>query len=489
MVRQMAPEHDTDDSADAGAQDGSTGPRRRSVLAGAGALAAGGVLGGAANGFDVPLGSSAAVSFGGNEHTLLGDATAERQNGSLVVRGFGDSGEDGIVTHLEQATEWAANVGATVPEMPVGATLTAQCVGNLEGETGQVTTTLRATRREEGVELAWDYPVANGNVAVEVLDEDGTVHVQQVDPDQTLRVAPDQHFVHIWFLAYVHDGAIATDLDGVAPAACTYEISDPGGGELQVDLGGEVHTGTSLRVMEDPREDTHTVWYTSDHRLTGTDLDALVIDSEPVERGVMFRELANNPVGDAVLTHHGEALEVGGVFDADGIYVELGSIDGVAVDLDPVPTDLADTELREEAWATVDGCAHKSLGHGGVRNRDGTLELFGDFGPLGTDAVDVRVFGGGSLVGTDIVADGVLGTLEGRPNVVRTGVVPGGAPGYAVSFDGGFGLTLSSGTTLEGDQIRLFPAEATKAVGGVEAYGLTGRGLDGFVVRDEQPIA
>lgn len=489
MVRQMAPEHDTDDSDDAGAQDGQRGPRRRSVLAGAGALAAGGVIGGAANGFDVPLGTTAAVSFGGNEHTLLGDATAERQNGSLVVRGFGSTGEDGIATHLGQATEWATNMGATVPEMPVGATLTATAIGNVEGEPDQVATRLHMTSVEEGVQVEWDYPVANGNVAVELLDESGTVTFQEVEPTQSVLVISDRHFVHIWFLAYVSSGAIAREMNGIAPATCTYEMLDPDGAELEVEIGGQRFTGTNLRVMENTLHDTDTVLYTSEHRLTGTDLDALVMDEEPVEAGVMFDDLANNPVGDAVLTHHGDALEVGGVFDRDGIYVELGSIDGVAVDLDPVPTDLADTELREEAWATVDGCAHKSLGHGGIRNTGGTLELFGDFGPLGTDGVDVRVFESGRLVGSDVVADGVLGTIEGRPNVVRTGVVPGGAPGYAVGFDGGFGLTLSSGTTLEGDQIRLFPAEATKTVGGVEAYGLTGRGFDRLVVRDEQPIA
>lgn len=462
------------------------GTDRRSFLAGTGALAAGVVTGGTSAAADDRVGTRA-VRFDGVEHRLLDEATAEVQDGSLVVSGFGDSGGDGIAAMLGQATEWLGD-GETRAEMPVGSTLTATTVGTVDGESGQVATRIDLTREGEAdFVVEWDYPVAEGSLAVEVLDGSEVVHFEEVENGGQVAVQPPQPAPPDFF-TYTTDGELAALAGGVAPASCTNEFAYPDG-EVTVDVDGTEHTGTRFRVLEDTREQTAEAWYVSEYRLTGTGIDRLVVDGETVDPGVMFADLANNPVGDATLTRHPDALEVANVASGDGFYADLGSVEGAGFAFDGVQTDTPGAAISVQALATVDVCGKKTFGVAELRDEGGDRTLSGGFpDELETDAVRVDVREDGSLVGREVVAEGDLGVFGESPTVRQVGVLPTTPTGYGFLFDDSVEVQLGSGTQLAGNEIRVAPSDPELEVLAVHALGVDGDELEGIVVRDEVPM-
>lgn len=119
--------------------------RRRSVLAGAGALAAGGLVGTARAGGGTPD----EVVFEGLTHRPLGDANLSTDTGSLEVSNLDDTGDDGVAVETEGTTAWTASTGTTFGWMPVGG----QFLTRAHDPDGNVCTEARFTRTNSSLEI------------------------------------------------------------------------------------------------------------------------------------------------------------------------------------------------------------------------------------------------------------------------------------------------------------------------------------------------
>lgn len=469
---------------------------RRSAIAGSALAALGGLAGCADDGFVTPdgdgtdvTGGTPAPDVGQFEHEALGDATIEMGEGVIEVTGVESEG-DGIATLLGQTVEWASDTGTTISNMAEGATLRATAIGNVAGEPDQMATTVTITREGERNVVDWDYPIANGNVAVEVLDEDDTVHFEEVGTDADLSFAPGGEVMdtHIWFLGYVDEGGFIQDqLNGIAPASCTYEFSDPSGGQLAVVLNGSQYTGTRLRVMEIPGEETADVWYTSEHRLTGSGVGTIRMNTETADPGVMFDGLSNEPVGDASLERRQGSVVLSGLEDRDGVLVELGEVVGVDTVLEATAPG-EDAELLARGRGVVeDEDEGEVFGTAGVVGAGETMDLVADFEALGSDLVDVEVLSGDDLVDSVTVEGGTYGSVGVDVPVVASGIAPMNSPGLYQKFGDAVPITLGGNTELQGDEVCVSASEPDTQVAAVSEFEVLGSGLEGVAITGEQP--
>lgn len=476
---------------------------RRAALASSAAVALGG-LAGCTDDLVTPDGEGTADPGGGTatptesgvgdiEHRALGDATIEMEDGSLVVRGVESEG-DGVATLLGQAVEWASNTGTTISDMEDGATLRATAIGTVEGEADQMATTITMTQDGERTLLDWDYPVANGRVAVEVLGEDESVHYEEVGEEADLSFSPPGGEVmdtHIWFLGYVDEGGFLQErMDGVAPASCTYEFSNLSGDGLAVSLNGEEYTGTRLRVMEVAVEETADVWFTSEHRLTGSGVGSITMNTETVDPGVMFDWFSHEPIGDAAVERAPESVRVGGLEERDGVRIELGAVAGAAVPVDSLDVpDGTEFLVRGTLPAEDRGVGDKEpFGRLATRGANGDLELVADFEPLDTGSVRVEVARDGEAVESTTVEAGTLGTVGADVPVVETGISRGETPGLYHRFGDVAPVTLAADLEVEGDEVRAFASEPGGTVPAVASAELLGTGLEGIAITGVDPL-
>lgn len=480
----MVREPDIDGSTDG--QDGATG--RRTFLAGAGTLAAGVVAGGTAAGADGPA-TTATVTFDGIEHRLLGDATAEVLDGSLVVSGFGDSGDDGVAALLGQAVGWRADIDGTVGQLPEGGALSSTAVGNVEGEPGLVATSVTTTREGDALAVDWDYPIANDNLAVEVHDGASLVVREPVNNTDSITIHPPDAYDHNYFESTDDDEPLLATLSPTGPPdpACVTEYSSSDGSEFQVQIGGSEYAGTRVGVLEDPSEETYDIWYTSEYRLTGAGIDELVVDAEGLTRGVMFDHLANRRVGDATLTRTADSLDVADTDDADGVRVEVGSVTSVAVSFDGVSLTNTGERLDDEVVGVVDGTAGTTVATAGLDNVGMALEVLAAFDALGTDTVTVTVLEGGSVSGSVVTSDGSVAMVGGEPGVVETAATRGDPPGVGFRFEQST-MVMAGGEVFQGDEVRVAANDPAASVDALQDLVLTGTGLDGVGILDEQPV-
>lgn len=129
----MSPDHDERND------DGHEAVGRRSVLASAGALAAGGLVG------TVRGESGDETIFDGLVHQPLGDAALSTGSGLLEVSNLDDDGDDGVAVETDGASTWTVESSETLNEsMPVGSKVLTQAYDTA----GRLSGAVRFTRRE-----------------------------------------------------------------------------------------------------------------------------------------------------------------------------------------------------------------------------------------------------------------------------------------------------------------------------------------------------
>lgn len=152
----MLPDHD-------GENDSSNAIKRRSVLASAGALAAGGIVGRARAGD----GNQDEVVFEGLTHRSLGDATLSTDSGPLVVSDLDDEGDDGVAVETGGASTWGVSTGTTFGQMPVGGQFLTQAYDR----GGNGCTDALFTRTNSRLEVRVGFR-SDAQIGVEIFDSD-----------------------------------------------------------------------------------------------------------------------------------------------------------------------------------------------------------------------------------------------------------------------------------------------------------------------------
>lgn len=466
------------------------GTRRRSVLAGVGALAVGGVAAGAARqttrGSGGTRGTEAAT-FDGLDHRAIGDASLSTESGALVAS-LGSDGS-GFATDTERAVTWRAGLSQTVSDMPVGSSITVEAVGTVEGEPDQVAGSTTLTRNESSYSFtgSYDSTVAPDDITVEVMDGDTPQLARPLNND---RITMDERDFwwddfeyHFW--QFLVSGNAVQNNDGRAVERCWASVRNTNGETVPVTVGDDTTSGHEVRLNETASDDGGTVWYTTEMRVTASGLDELVLDDEPTTPGAAFSELPHRLDGETTVQRTPDTLQVGNVDAGDGFEVYLGSVDGFAATFDGVSLDGSGASFVSEGTGTVDETGDRSLGTATLSNAGSGLELAADFAPLGTESVRVEVLRGGTVVGSAVVPAGTVAAVAGGPQVVGSGVLPATPPGYVLAFDREVEVATGDGEPLFGDQVRLFPDRPTAVVDALEAFDVGGSEIGDVVVVDE----
>lgn len=478
-------------------QDGTRGPHRRAVLAGAGALAGAGVVGQLTRGFGVTE-AAESVEFDGIEHRALGDAELSTESGALVASGIDEEGDDGVAAQTVQSTTWGADISTTTSEMGVGSTLAVDALVNEEGEAGVVGGTSSATvETETRAAVTGSYSSSSdaGDVVVEARrDQELVATYEPPDPERYVIRLTWEEYQRLRFAILFYDISVQMRSAPVSPSdsndsvtiACVFEYAT--GGPLdEVEMGDRLVEANRVRIVETVADEYDDVWYATEMQLRGAGMDSIVIDGETVQPGLVFDGHPNRPAGDASLSRTDDALTVEGVDGNDGVEIVAGSASTVVANFDPVG--FAGGGLQTAGRGTVDGVAHQSIGSAGIRDESGTSLLSADFDALDAEAVVVEVYDGLDLVGSDVVSAGTVAGLSGDPRLAMAGARAGSPTGYTLTFDRTTTVQLSSGVGFDGNRVRLLADSPRATVADVGALSLLGAGLGDFDITAESSTA
>ncbi len=485
-------------------RDGTRGPHRRAVLAGAGALAGAGVVGQLTRGFGVTE-AAESVEFDGIEHRALGDAELSTESGALVASGIDEEGDDGVAAQTVQSTRWGADIGPTTSEMGAGSSLELQARVNEDGEEGVVGGTTSATMEDDAtaaVTGSYISSQAAGDVQVEAYrDQTLVATYEPPDPQRyVIRLTWEEYrelLFELWFYS-----TATIEPSNPPTVACAFEYATAGTVD-EVGMPDGPVEANRVRIVETVENAYDDTWYGTEMQLRGSGMDEIVVAGETAQPGLLFDGHPNHPLGAASLSRTHEAVTVDVGDGGDGVEIVTGSATSVAANLDPVGFG-GGASLETVGRGTVEG-TFDQFGSAGVRDEDGTSVLSADFGPLGTDSVVVEVYDGLDLVGSGVVPAGTVASLSGDPRLAMAGALAGSPTGYTLTFDrtttvqlgSGDGGTqtpvladsgtgqLSSGATFDGNRVRLLADDPAATVADVRTLSLLGAGLGGFDITAE----
>jgi len=159
----------------------------------------------------------------------------------------------------------------------------------------------------------------------------------------------------------------------------------------------------------------------------------------------------------------------------DGFSIDLGreNTRGFIADVDPIDIDVPARCLRLDAWGGWNdfNCYH--LGNGGLWGRpESCLDAFADFSDIQSDTVRVEVFMNDQFVGRAVRPNGVVGVVQGFPNVPRVigcgklppVVGPLNPPCFIINFDNPFIFTAVDGVPMTGNSLRLLADDASAPI-------------------------
>jgi len=142
------------------------------------------------------------------------------------------------------------------------------------------------------------------------------------------------------------------------------------------------------------------------------------------------------------------------------------------------------------------GVSGSPLGDCLILNVAGSLQLFADFSPIGSDIVRVEVYDRGQLSGSYDVVSQVglpLGTIvpdAAGLNINKCGKLGDllGPPCFFACTEAPFTL-LGGGQVLVGDDLRVLAVSAPDPIVSIDAFELMGQGLDDFTVRQQGTLS
>ena len=142
------------------------------------------------------------------------------------------------------------------------------------------------------------------------------------------------------------------------------------------------------------------------------------------------------------------------------------------------------------------GVSGSPLGDCLILNVAGSLQLFADFSPIGSDIVRVEVYDRGQLSGSYDVVNQVglpLGTIvpgAAGLNINKCGKLGDllGPPCFFACTEAPFTL-LGGGQVLVGDDLRVLAVSAPAPIVSIDAFELMGQGLDDFTVRQQGTLS
>jgi hypothetical protein len=117
----------------------------------------------------------------------------------------------------------------------------------------------------------------------------------------------------------------------------------------------------------------------------------------------------------------------------------------------------------------------------------GGAQVDADFSPVGASTQTIEVRSGGQLVQRITGNMGSIGSVSALPNGLgeQSAGSPTGAPGYTASFGQAVQMSIGSGTSVQGDELRVFPENPSQPIGEPQALNLVGSGFESFAIVGE----
>ena len=427
-----------------------------------------------------PIGS-AALEVRGNDMLVRGYATDGLGLAGTRPTGppLGLEGAYGVSVQLGHADAGLFVYPYTYGEPYQGSFLVGKAIGQVDGQENQVISVLAASKQDYGIYWALAdfsaigayqlrYELYEGDRLVSAVTNaiDGIVIYTQYE--YSPRGNP------FWRLP---DGGIAA----VIEFSGVWGVRFPGQSEESPTLGGD-------RIVVRPLDAQGEVGLISRVEVTaGGALTEFVVSDERVGT---FQH-AHKALGQSLLNASPGQLTITSLAPASGgeigVLVELEEPRAFSVDLAPLVLSSNGAAIIAGAVGSFDHAGSEFLGYIGVRQTNGTREVFGDL-TFFDGGVSLSVYRDGcQSAATDSPTLTPSVGLAGAPRVVGFGATADTGnrrPGFSVRFESATTFTLPDGTQVNGDELR-FRATGPVAVNRLQAFSLLGSNLPAIDILGE----
>jgi hypothetical protein len=449
-----------------------------------GVLGATGVAGARTLDFEGSTGLQAesSVWFDGVNYAPAGDATLSKADGTLVVEGVDEQGDDGATLRAGSAQDAGSGFWLTPKETPAGAYKEVRQRGVVDGTSGRNVGRLRVERLSEGDKYALQ-PDFSGIGA--------ETYTLQVFDDGSL-VAEEAGLEGHTEIAGASNGSNGTTY-GSAPISIEFgwDIDGDGDDDIIITIefnfsitssGGNEYEGDSVRFIADnPRSTADSI---EEVDLLASGISSFEIGDAAIEAF----DRAHMQVGNARLRagSGGSEFYVGNVESDDGVRANLVDASAFKFQLDPIALDTAGDSVTSHAIGTYGGVSGSSLGRATVSSDGSELTVTTDYSALGSENVRLVVYDTGEKVGETVVPDGEVARIPFIPPFGGCGKGVVDFPCYYKRWDDDpFPIVASDGSEYRGNEMELLADDADESVSGLTALEMRGSGIGSATILDE----
>jgi hypothetical protein len=436
--------------------------------------------------FNSQSGLRLGLGFGGNQHFALGQATlGVNTAGQLNLGNLSSTGNDGVEIPVYRA-HWATAAGSIANRPTLSnPSLTYEFHALLDNVRDRVASRVTATVNTAGeTQITADmsplgttrhrFLVIGHNTPLTVLDLTNQPAATFAISSNIVAVIPSLRSDFTHFKCYLR-----------------IRLPTPPG-----DPGAVIRFSPTLAVTGDeviimPEDAVRIAGPQNRLLITSSGTDSFQLNSE--ELG--FFGNSHTGLGSATLLADAGMLTSGNseIYGNDTI-VSLGAPNGVGalnamVGFTPLKSQVVQNVEREFAGTFMHELGHNlGLHHGsnGSNDTSGVL-VTADFSPVGASNQTIEVRSNGVLVRRITGLSTNIGTVSAWPIGLgeKSTCSPTGAPGLIAAYGQVVQFTLNGGSTLQGDELRVFPENPSLPLGNLQSLDLSASGFDSLTITNE----
>ena len=426
------------------------------------------------------------LSFQGNQHFALGNATLMAAGGQLMVNNMGEAG-NGVEIVLGRVNG-SEVTSPSLPLPPPGASVTYSVFADVDGIPDRPAGALTSQMNADGtLQLTGDFSAVGAtHFTVAVLNGDALVARQTGLPTASFSIQTS---------------------NSPGNFAMSWKTSPNGnGGYMQAVRDSSDHDLLITQPFPSPVHGTRVVLIPEDpvHQL-GPQTRLRITESGPVpspyiiavEKLNVFGH-GHTALGSAYMTASDGLVNLGnlGIGGANGVSIDFcKSVAGsVTLVLDPSivqgPQPLP-WMLQTTAFGTISGQSNQPFGSLTFQATNGPVsQVTADFSPVGSPSQTIEVYNLGQLVQRIPGLTGPLGTVSATP--VTVGVQDAGGanlPAFIVRFGQSISFNIAGGPMLQGDTLLVRPGSMASSLSSFQTLNLQAAGMNSLGIGYESDSA
>lgn len=397
--------------------------------------------------------------FDGIRHTALGQARLNTAPDVITATDIGPDGNDGVSVWLDQAEFWQGWLRVAPDAMSDGNGFTVQAIGETPGA---VASQLSLVGMGDRTQLTADFMVPNNALTVEVYDNNQLIAVRQVS---------DLTFANVGQFVTAYRVTPYQDRGGRASAEFAFEDNV----EIEL-LAPPFETVSGDRIIVTSNLPTQRPAFIQRVDVTGVNVGSFgLADEAGGAFGRAFHAMGNPAL---IWEDGGKALTASRIKarSAIGARAEVPSLRSYKLIWEPV--EIVDQTLGASLSVAASGIVNgeaRDIGSLTGTYNGAAIALTADLRPLNSPVLVVTVYSDGNPVYSSALPTVDIGWVDSWP--VRAGAVidESNTPGLHFAWDGDREFTLSDGSVVSGNELRVAPEEQGQAEGitsvGVYAVG------------------